>query len=196
MLTDPVIKLWLSGLLFALIHSLTASVTVKTFFYRKGVSAQGYRLGYVLLALVTTTAWLVYIHRLPDQTLFVVQPPLRWINYAIQALAIGCFILALQPIDIGVFLGIKRMPEQGEPFIETGIYRYQRHPMYAALILLLWASPDQSVNSMNLYALVTLYCLLGSRLEERRLMHDHPEYGDYRRRVAAFIPHFRTMGPE
>ena len=95
---------------------------------------------------------------------------------------------AAQAFDMRIFLGLASMPAAGEPFLERGIYRHLRHPMYTGVLLVLLASPAQSVNSLSLTAAVALYFIVGAGLEERRLAADHPEYADYRRRVPAFWP--------
>ncbi len=188
---NPLIGLWGSGLLFALTHSLLAADNVKSKAYQLGLSARGFRLFYVVFATVSTVVWLLYLHGLDDRLLFSVSNPARLINYALQGLAIWLFYLSLKPIDVSVFLGLKSFPKGVEPFIEKGIYKYLRHPMYSAAMLLLFSSPDQSVNSLNLYVLITVYFVIGSKFEEHRLLKTHPEYADYKKRVAAFIPHFK-----
>ena len=81
------------------------------------------------------------------------------------------------------------MPPGGEPFSEKGIYRHLRHPMYAGVMLVLLASPQQSVNSLSLTLAVCLYFIVGCRFEERRMLAAHPQYADYCRRTPRFVPY-------
>lgn len=183
-----VIVIWVSTLLFAIQHSVLSSRTCKNKCYSLGISPRAYRLVYVILSIVITMAWLGLIHSLPDQGLYEIHGVWRWLFYGLQLAGIWVFILALQPIDVPAFLGLRAFAGKTEPFIEAGIYRHIRHPMYSGILLIFIAMPVQSINSLNFYACVTLYFIIGSRLEERRMIADHPEYEDYRKRVPAFIP--------
>ena len=183
-----VIAIWVSTFLFAILHSALSSQTSKNKCYALGISPQVYRLLYVILAIAITSVWLGFIHRLPDQVLYVIHGIWRWCLYGLQLTGLWVFFSALRPIDVLAFLGMRAFANQIEPFIETGIYRYIRHPMYSGILLIFFGMPAQSVNSLNLYVSITLYFVIGSRLEERRMLADHPEYKEYRKRVPAFIP--------
>jgi len=74
-------------------------------------------------------------------------------------------------------------------FAEHGIYRHMRHPMYSGVMLALLASPVHTVNSLNLFAVIATYFIIGSKFEERRMLVTYPQYAEYQQRVAAFIPH-------
>lgn len=185
---SSVIIIFVSGLLFSAIHSLLASQRLKDFIDTKGLTPQQYRLIYVIIAIVLTIVWLAAIHRLPDQPLYILTGYGQWLCYGLQLIGIVTFWLSLQPIDTRAFLGLRQFKDNKEAFIEEGIYRYIRHPMYSGLMLLMFAMPTQTYNSLALYSLISLYFLIGSRLEERRMITTHPEYNDYCNRVPAFIP--------
>lgn len=194
------LPVWISSLLFALIHSLFASVWCKAVFYQHGVAPHRYRLLYSLFAVALTVLWLFYIYQLPDRPLYQVEGWLNWLMLSVQLSGLWIAVLSLKSFDTALFLGMKPMTDGREPFHEHGIYRHIRHPMYSGFMLALFASPAQSVNSMNLMICIALYFLLGSRLEERRMLLMHPEYAEYRRRVSAFIPwralFHRPRGPQ
>jgi methanethiol S-methyltransferase len=187
--SHPLAWLWGSSLGFALTHSLLASRGCKRVLYAAGLSAQRYRLVFTLSALVLTGLWLGFVRMLPNTPLYRLHGP--WLVPAIALQVLGAWIVwqSVRAFDMRIFMGFAPSPPGGEPFVERGIYRRLRHPMYTGVLLILFAMPGQSVNSLNLYAAVALYFVLGSRLEERRLAADHPEYADYRRRVPAFWPH-------
>ncbi len=194
------LPVWISSLLFALIHSLFASTWCKTLFYQHGMAPHRYRLLYSLFAAALTALWLFYIYQLPDTPLYQIEGWLSWLMLSVQLSGLGIVLLSLKAFDTALFLGMKPMANGQEPFHEHGIYRHIRHPMYAGVMLALLASPAQSINSLNLAITVTLYFLLGSRFEERRMLLMHPEYAGYRRRVSAFIPwqalFHRLRGPQ
>jgi len=181
--------IWFSGLLFALVHSVLATTALKQRLLQLGVDAQRYRLLYSLLALLLTILWLWWIHRLPDVPLYHLHGWPAWLLMAIQLLGIIVLWQSFRAFDAAVFLGLEPMPQAVEPFHEHGVYRHMRHPMYSGVMLVLLASPVQTVNSVQLALVICLYFILGSKLEERRMLRDHPDYADYMRRVPAFIPH-------
>ncbi|MBI2222535.1 MAG: isoprenylcysteine carboxylmethyltransferase family protein [Acidobacteria bacterium] len=81
-------------------------------------------------------------------------------------------------------------PKRDATLVQTGAYRFVRHPIYSGGILLAfgWALLRQGWLTVG-YALVLLIFLdIKSRSEERRLEQEFPEYGDYRRRVRKLVP--------
>ena len=181
-----IVCILISTLVFALVHSVLATQRVKNLGSAHGLRSQHYRFAYVIIATMMTIAWLYFIKQLPDQPLYSLDDPA--LCYTIQAGAIALFWLSLKPIDIRAFLGLSPFSNGREEFIDQGIYRHLRHPMYSSVIIMMFAMPIQSRNSLTLYSLVTLYFIIGSRLEERRMLALHPEYVAYRLRVPAFIP--------
>ncbi len=187
MLTS-VTSIWVSGIVFAVIHSLLAQNRCKKLLYQVGLSAQKYRFSYVIFAIFSTSLWLAFVHSLPDTHLYRIDAPIAWLLRVIQLLGLALFLASLMPIDVRIFLGLRNNSGNIDPFIEKGIYCYVRHPMYLAMMLVMFATPEQSVNSINLYTVVAIYFIIGAKLEEQRLMLAHPEYKKYCHRVAAFIP--------
>jgi len=183
-----VISIWVSGIIFAVIHSLLAQNRCKKLLYRAGLSTQKYRLSYVIFAIFTTLLWLAFVHSLPDTNLYHIDAPIAWLLRVIQLLGLALFLASLMPIDVRVFLGLRNNSGNIDPFIEKGIYCYVRHPMYLAMMLVMFAMPEQSVNSISLYTVVAIYFIIGAKLEEQRLILAHPEYKEYCHRVAAFVP--------
>ncbi len=182
-----------SSLIFFLLHSLLASLRCKRLAARAGIGERAYRLVYVILAVLMTVIWLAYVRSLPDQPLYSIEGPAMWLMRLLQFTGIVIFIFSLLPIDGLAFLGLRRRSGPLDDFVESGIYRFIRHPMYSGLMLVMLASPEQSLNGLLLYVLVCLYLIIGSRLEENRLMACCPAYADYRRRVPAFIPSASTL---
>jgi len=190
-----ILWVWLSSLLFALVHSLMATTRIKAFLFELGVGGQAYRLAYSLLALMLTALWLWFVHALPDAPLYHLAGWRNVLLVIVQLAGLAIVLLSFRSFDGGMFLGFKPWPDQGEPFHETGIYRWLRHPMYSGVMLALLASPMQTVNSLHLSLAICLYFIIGAQFEERRMLAEHPAYADYRRRVPGFIPHVIPKGP-
>jgi len=180
--------IWAAGLLFGVSHSLLATQMCRQYAARLGIRATSYRLYYSLLATLLTALWLWMVHALPDAPLYALEGGTRIAFFAMQAIGIGIILLSFRAFNAAIFLGLKNMPETGEPFVEKGIYRHMRHPMYSGFMLLLLASPVQSMNSLHLSLAVCAYFIIGSLFEEHRMQLLHPSYDKYRRCVPAFFP--------
>ncbi|MFC1567570.1 NnrU family protein, partial [Pseudomonadota bacterium] len=135
------LPIWISGLLFALIHSVFAAESCKQWFYQCGMTPQHYRLLYSIFALLLTAVWMFYIYQLPDASLYQTDGWPSGVMIAVQLFGAWVVVLSLQSFDTALFLGIKPMTEHKEPFHEHGIYRHIRHPMYSGFMLILFASP-------------------------------------------------------
>jgi len=179
--------IWMSGLAFAVLHSVFAMQRCKHLFYRLGLNARTYRLIYSTTALMLTVLWLGLAHVLPDTPLYHIRGWENGLMVALQLVGLGIVVLSLRAIDTPAFLGFS-MSEEQDAFVERGIYHYVRHPMYSGVMLALLASPVQTANSLNLFVIVTAYFIIGSGFEERRMLAIYPDYADYRRHVPAFIP--------
>ncbi|OIO72107.1 MAG: hypothetical protein AUJ56_02565 [Zetaproteobacteria bacterium CG1_02_49_23] len=185
------ILIWLYGLVFGFIHSALATSRCKRWAHRY-LSPQHYRLCYSVLGVVMTSAWMVCMHTLPDQQLYHAHGLLFWLAISIQLIALVLLALSFRSFDGMLFLGLKKPPASLDSFHISGLYHHVRHPMYSAVILLLLASPVQSSNSLNLALVITLYFIVGSRLEERRMLRQFPQYGAYCLQTPAFIPAWRN----
>ena len=81
-------------------------------------------------------------------------------------------------------------PGPDNRLVQSGIYRHLRHPLYTAVFCgavgwaLLWRSWPALLASLAL----GLFFDTKARREERWLKQRHPEYGEYQRRAARFLP--------
>jgi len=187
-MNSSIAAVWISGLIFALIHSFMASQRCKQRFEKLGLDPYQYRMGYSFLSLLLTAIWLWFLFHLPDHSFYEIRGSLQWPLRGLQITGVVTVGLSLSHIDALAFIGFRPFPDHIEPFRESGIYRYIRHPMYSGFMLMLLASPVQSVVSLNLALSISLYFIVGAVFEERRMLQLHPQYADYRKRVPAFIP--------
>jgi protein-S-isoprenylcysteine O-methyltransferase Ste14 len=73
-------------------------------------------------------------------------------------------------------------------FVVSGIHRIIRHPWYLGGILIVWAS-DLSVSTILINMVISIYFIIGSILEERKLVREFGEkYREYQQRVSMLIP--------
>ena len=70
----------------------------------------------------------------------------------------------------------------------SGVLSVIRHPWYTGLVLLLWAR-DLDVSGLVASGVLTVYILVGTLLEERKLVREFGDaYRGYQRRVSMFVP--------
>ena len=96
--------------------------------------------------------------------------------------------------DGSEFLGLRQLRggltavEDQERFNLSPLHRYVRHPWYSLGLVLVWTR-DMDPAFLTTAVMITLYFVLGSRLEERKLLVYHGElYRSYRRRVPSLVP--------
>lgn len=78
---------------------------------------------------------------------------------------------------------------RAKAFVVRGPFRWVRHPLYSAIIILLWAAPQMSPGRLELAALWTAWIYLGAVLEERDLVAEFGEtYRQYCKQVPMLIP--------
>lgn len=180
---------------YAAVHSLLASKPVKAWARRAlGASAdRWYRLAYNIFATVTILPLFVLLARLPDQMLYVVSTPWRWLMVGGQLLGLAGLAGALLQTSPLHFLGLAQLvtdqPAETESLEVSGFYCYVRHPLYSFSLIFIWLTPAMTVNLLTTYALFTLYFYLGSIHEEQRLLDEFgPAYADYQQQVPRLIP--------
>jgi protein-S-isoprenylcysteine O-methyltransferase Ste14 len=195
----------ISFLIWAIFHSITAAQSFKDRVARLVGDRmyQGfYRLFYSAVSVITLLPVLYFYWQLPDQPLWQVSAPFSWLMFGLQAAGfIGLTLSVLQSGALS-FVGVQQAADYfsgnaisrqsglGEVLVVHGLYRYMRHPLYTFSMLLLWASPSMSRNSLILTLLISAYFVIGSFIEERRLELDFGEaYVDYRKRVSRFVPY-------
>ena len=179
---------WLYTFVFAVVHSLMATNSIKTKLYARELAVHHYRLFYSVFGIITTLIWLWAIYVLPDTPLYHIEGVLAYILYVLQVAGVLIALAAFAPIDGAIFLGFKKAEISSDPFIIQGVFQYVRHPMYVGAMLFLLAKPEQSLIGFHFALAVSLYFIIGSKLEEKRMLAEHPSYADYQQQVGAFIP--------
>jgi len=179
---------------WAVVHSLLASLRVKDWARRRlGPSVnRWYRLAYVVFATITSGPMLLLVRLLPDRRLYTVAAPWRWVMVGGQVAAVAGMVWAVLKTGPSYFLGLSqllaRQSTAGKLQVQ-GFYCRVRHPLYLLAILFIWLTPAMSVNLLTLYALITLYFVVGSVHEESRLIAEFGDaYRDYQQQVPRLIP--------
>lgn len=85
---------------------------------------------------------------------------------------------------------------KAKEFVIRGPFRWVRHPLYLAIIVVFWASPHMSVTRLEVAVLWTAWTLVATLLEDRDLKRDYGEdYRQYCARVPMLVP-WRRPAPE
>ncbi|TCK19171.1 protein-S-isoprenylcysteine O-methyltransferase Ste14 [Thiogranum longum] len=184
-----------SWMIYGALHSLLAADRIKQLVSNAFPAGhRAYRLIYNLLAGILLLIPLWLMARYPGDPLWHWPGPLRWFMDGAAIAAIAGFAFSLRMYDNAEFLGLGQLScPAGEirkipPMSISTPHRFVRHPWYFYGLVILWT---REMNAALLISaiVITLYLVIGSRLEERKLVRCYGEaYRAYQRQVPALIP--------
>lgn len=154
------------------------------------------RLAYVIFSTVSWLWLMLWIRTLPEHALWGWPGAWAGLRWAGLALALLLFQQGSQAFDNQTFLGLsqfrawlKGQPAPEPPFRQTGILKHIRHPWYAGSILFfVFCLPLSDINAVWRGVFIA-YTLIGTELEERKLLKEIGEpYREYRRQAARYFP--------
>lgn len=203
---DPrsALLLILAWLAYGALHSLLASHGCKAWVARRWPGLMPYyRLSFNLLALLLLLplGWL--LHRWRGEPLWQWHGLASWLAHGLAFGALLLFVWSLRYYDSREFLGLRQLAERrrdigdGEALCLSPLHRFVRHPWYSLGLVLIWTQPMDWALLISALC-ISGYFILGSRLEERKLLVLHGAvYADYRRLVPALLPlPWRRLSPE
>ncbi len=189
------IALSLAWIAYGALHSVLAAQGAK-----RWVAAHlprlmpAYRLLYNLFAGVALLPILWLLWRDPSPWLWRWHGAMAWVLNGLALLATGLLLAGPGLYDLSEFLGFRQLrerrsaPEDQEPFRIAPLHRYVRHPWYALSLVILWTR-DMNAAMLVSALWITAYFILGSRLEERKLLIRFGDaYRDYMTRVPGLLP--------
>ena len=164
----------LSIFAWGVFHSLTASLWAKARARQLfgPLAGRGYRLAYNLVAGITLLPVFALGALLPDRELYAIPLPWSLLTLALQAAAAVALAAGLLQTGVWSFLGLRQLlrEEDAPPrLVVRGLYRWVRHPLYTAGLVLIWLSPVMTSNLLALNAGLTIYIVVGAMFEERKL---------------------------
>jgi protein-S-isoprenylcysteine O-methyltransferase Ste14 len=187
-------RVFAATLAFGAVHSLLASNAMKRA-VRAGLGPRAgryYRIGFNFAAAVTLLPWMAVFIGNIGPVLAVAPWPWSAAMALVQLGALFSLAVAFLQSDPSSLLGLRQLgdTEDSAGLTTSGFYAFARHPMYTAGLLFVWFTPIVTSGTLALCIGATLYILLGSELEERRLIGQFgDEYRRYRSRVARLIPY-------
>lgn len=183
---------------YGLLHTLLASQKAKSLAYNLfGAKAERfYRLIYNFIAIFTLLPILLLPVLLIDQEIYTIPIPWVFLTLVIQGLAIIALLMGLKQTGMTSFIGLRQvlLPEDTSPpkLITDGFYRYVRHPLYTAGLVIIWLIPTMTCNLLALNLGLTIYIIVGAYFEERKLLDEFGNaYAEYRRHTPMLIPGLR-----
>lgn len=74
--------------------------------------------------------------------------------------------------------------------VTSGPYHYMRHPIYAAILLFVWAGVASHASIVSVLTAIVATAAIAVRIgaEEALVAEDYPEYAEYARRTKRLIP--------
>ena len=106
----------------------------------------------------------------------------------------GLCLFAWMFRHLGLNVTSTSMPRDNAKLVTTGPYRWIRHPMYSAALILVVATTLLTANAVVLIGGILMFVLLAARsqIEERRLVERFGDaYRTYQRNTGRFVPRFR-----
>lgn len=168
-----------SWLLFGISHSLLAGTTLERLFGRYG------RLAFNFLAVMMVALPFAISASLPANLLWEEPDWLRWVRYGISVAVLLAFIYTLKFYSLPGFLGLKA---ETWALTFSPWHRWGRHPWYFLSLIFVWTQTMTETWLVSALC-ITLYLVLGSRLEEKRILRYHSgSYAEYCRIVPGLIP--------
>jgi protein-S-isoprenylcysteine O-methyltransferase Ste14 len=102
----------------------------------------------------------------------------------------GVLVIFLAGMSLAPALRVSPIPKVNAPFIEVGIYRYVRHPMYLGVILIGFslASSANSISAWILELILIVNLNFKARLEDALLREIHHDAWHYQRHTSRILP--------
>jgi methanethiol S-methyltransferase len=194
-----VVSLWT---VYCALHSFLISVRFTALMTRllKNYYAF-YRLFYVVISLVLLVPLVQFTGEFESPVIMTYDAPQSVARYVLMVASLLLFFWAFFfDYDSLSFFGIRQILNFAKPktaaapveLKRNGLLGMVRHPMYLALIVYLWCQTFRVVD-LVINTLLTLYVLIGTWLEERKLVLEFGEaYLRYQRQVPMLIPFVKS----
>jgi methanethiol S-methyltransferase len=161
-----------------------------------GRFGRAYRIFYILISVVTLLPVLWYQWTLPQRVILPGNPALHLIQAILLLYGVLMFFLGARVYNLRTFFGISQWqapegtgPGPAQLFHTDGILARVRHPWYSGGIAVIWGFGSITDVFLLTRVLLTAYLLIGTLLEEQRLIQKFGDpYRVYRRTVPMLIP--------
>lgn len=132
------------------------------------------------------------IYTLDFKSMKIVVPEvLFW--FGVLIFILGTILIVVAVLQLNINLSAFPSPLADSKLIETGVFKYIRHPIYAGLILAFfgYAIVDDSGYKLLISVGLLIWFYIKSVYEETLLIEKFPEYVEYKKRAGRFFPLFK-----
>ncbi|MBK9022040.1 MAG: hypothetical protein IPL72_19570 [Sulfuritalea sp.] len=187
------LPLALGWILYAALHSLLADLRLKAFVARTWPGfTPWYRLAYNGMALLTALPLMWLMRAAPGADLWAWNGAWAWLANGLAVAALFGAMQSSKAYAMNDFLGLGVLG--GDKAIERDVFRlsaphrFVRHPWYSFGLVIVWTRDMNAAMLVSALA-ITIYFVVGSWLEERKLIAIHGDtYRRYRERVPGLLP--------
>jgi len=96
-----------------------------------------------------------------------------------------------------IWFNLVKKPIPEINFKQPFLYKVVRHPIMLGVLIGMWAIPHMTVGHLTFALAMTIYIVIGVKMEERDLIANHGErYIKYKEQVPGLIPSLRKKGLE
>jgi protein-S-isoprenylcysteine O-methyltransferase Ste14 len=116
------------------------------------------------------------------------------VGFLITAM-LGALVILLALIQLNTNLSPFPSPKTSAELVQSGLYKYVRHPIYSGILILLLSYGLYTASSYKLGITIILYVLFyfKSGYEEVRLQEVFTHYKSYKKTTGRFFPKMRTL---
>ncbi len=187
------LPLAIGWILYAALHSLLADLGVKAAVSKHFPGfTPWYRLAFNGIALLTAIPLMWLMRVVPGAELWAWQGAWAWLANGLAIAALFGAMQSSKAYAMNDFLGLGVLG--GDKAIERDVFRlstahrFVRHPWYSFGLVIVWTRDLNSAMLVSALA-ITLYFIVGSWLEEQKLIAIHGDtYRRYRERVPGLLP--------
>lgn len=197
----PLIKIALLWICWCFLHSLLIS-RLWTGWLRSAVgdSFASYRLLFNIFSLATVSPIVLYQFSLEQRLLFNWSDWWQWLKILLYFYVFYMFYVGWKRYDMSFFLGIKQMKQYLSGVSSSGsVFSADcaggvRHPWYSGgLVLVVIYGPVTNISLVSKIVL-GIYLVIGTLLEERKLLHEIGEpYATYCRQLPMLFPRLNNL---
>ena len=180
--------------LYYTLHSLLADNKIKAILIDGFIPKRYYRIGFNIIAILLSIVMYWYYGQIKTSCLFE-NSFVKYLGMAMFFTGLVVLVLAMKNYNLSEFIGTQYLKNGNQPVPEklriSGLNKYVRHPLYFATLLLLWgAFLFVRTDKLLIVAIVsTLYLLVGTRLEEQKLIKEFgDDYRTYQQNVPMLLP--------
>lgn len=187
----------LGWILWCSLHSALISISVTEWVKNRiGDGFRYYRLFYNALSILTLIPLVYYSNTIRQAPVLRWEGPLAILQLLLLAASIYLFIAGGRHYSWAQFWGISQISARRSngalatdgKIVVSGIHKIIRHPWYLGGILIVWTQ-DLSVSTILINLVTSIYFIIGSILEERKLLIEFGDrYREYQQKVPMLIP--------